>query len=327
MICIYCGQDKNVENFSRTEHVIPRCFGSFQDNLTLHDSVCDECNQYFGDNLEIHMGRDSLEGIARYRFGINPKNTPIFRRLRFIIESKNELQGVHVIPLRPSDQTMKDEISALTQVGFYNKESSKYEYFERGSIPSKTELESRGFQLNNKEIFFWGDIESLLKEMNQKGLSIDKSEIKTIDSVKPSLNIPVLVQARIDRVICRGMAKIVFNYVAQILGPAFVNQYDFFPIKRFIRYDEGILDNFVDIATIPILFKERILRKRWHNCHIIIAEWDHFNLIGKLSVFNSIVWLTYIIKLCKNFKGIWYPLKKGHYFDLLSNKIKEISIL
>ena len=89
MKCIYCLQDKQNTDFLKREHVIPQCLGKFlPDNIILYESVCDQCNQYFGDNLELYLGRDSFEGIQRHKYGITPKS-PLRRRLRIKSKSKN----------------------------------------------------------------------------------------------------------------------------------------------------------------------------------------------------------------------------------------------
>jgi len=66
MKCIYCLEDKPSDSFKKTEHVLPQSFGKFKNNLTLNKIVCDTCNQYFGDNLELPLGRETLEGMARF---------------------------------------------------------------------------------------------------------------------------------------------------------------------------------------------------------------------------------------------------------------------
>jgi hypothetical protein len=81
MKCIYCLKDKSESAFKKREHVIPQCFGKFpENNLVLHKVVCDECNQYFGDNIELYMGRDSFEGFVRIEHGIKPKKALRKRR-------------------------------------------------------------------------------------------------------------------------------------------------------------------------------------------------------------------------------------------------------
>jgi protein-arginine kinase activator protein McsA len=96
MICIYCLENKNESSFQHTEHVIPRAFGTFEQNLTLNRIVCDDCNQYFGDNIELYLGRDSLEGISRYHYGIRSSKVPLYRRIKMKLGIKGELEGVHV---------------------------------------------------------------------------------------------------------------------------------------------------------------------------------------------------------------------------------------
>ena len=92
-MCIYCLQAKSAAAFRDREHVMPHCFGSFRQNLILRKVVCDECNHYFGDDIELIMGRDSIEGILRYRYGIKPNKAPkSHERLKFRIEA-SELKG------------------------------------------------------------------------------------------------------------------------------------------------------------------------------------------------------------------------------------------
>jgi hypothetical protein len=68
VICIYCLQDQSQAFFTKVEHVVPQSFGRFENNFTLHGTVCDECNKYFGDNLEIALGRDTYEGGLRFEY-------------------------------------------------------------------------------------------------------------------------------------------------------------------------------------------------------------------------------------------------------------------
>src|SRR4051812_32898742 len=51
--CIYCG---STQPPTKREHVMSRALGMFEQNWTL-DCVCDDCNKYFGDNLELPLGR------------------------------------------------------------------------------------------------------------------------------------------------------------------------------------------------------------------------------------------------------------------------------
>jgi len=87
--CIYCLKEKNSNEFRKREHVIPQMFGRFKNNLILRGLVCDNCNQYFGDNLELALGRDTIEGIImRAKLGMINKELPKkYERLKFKITS------------------------------------------------------------------------------------------------------------------------------------------------------------------------------------------------------------------------------------------------
>src|SRR5690349_17003409 len=75
--CIYCLEDKTDERFDR-EHVIPQAFGVFQNNLVL-ESVCIECNTYFGRELDLKLARDAPEAHLRVKHGL--KRASEFRSL------------------------------------------------------------------------------------------------------------------------------------------------------------------------------------------------------------------------------------------------------
>lgn len=66
--CIYCKKEKALDEFD-TEHVIQQSLGKFENNLTLH-CVCKECNQFFGDSIDLIFGRDSIEALLRYHHRI-----------------------------------------------------------------------------------------------------------------------------------------------------------------------------------------------------------------------------------------------------------------
>ena len=51
------------------EHIIPQSFGVFTPDLTLN-SVCKDCNHYFGSKLEWPMLNQSIEGARRLQFGL-----------------------------------------------------------------------------------------------------------------------------------------------------------------------------------------------------------------------------------------------------------------
>lgn len=150
--CIYCQDEKLVSEYTNREHVIPQCFGKFRPNNPVLKTVCNDCNQYFGDHIEIHLGRDTYEGIERYRHGIKSGNFPHkYPRLRFRI-SAGPLKGLLVKP-KYSDVPNEIDINPepMTQVGFLKMEKNEFDYFEPDEIPTASELEEAGYDIQGKK--------------------------------------------------------------------------------------------------------------------------------------------------------------------------------
>ena len=68
--CIYCRENRLTSSYTKADHVLPQSFGKFENNLTLKRLICDSCNQFFGDNVELAFARDTLEGQSRVDFGV-----------------------------------------------------------------------------------------------------------------------------------------------------------------------------------------------------------------------------------------------------------------
>lgn len=126
MQCIYCLEEKGSHNFKKIEHVIPKSFGAFKNNFVLKETVCDECNQYFGDNLEIDLARDTYEGsITRYDHGIKKPSEfkSMGKKSRIKVRVKEgPLKGSYEYPVYVP-QKGKICLEPLPQVGFLRADS------------------------------------------------------------------------------------------------------------------------------------------------------------------------------------------------------------
>ena len=56
-VCIYCMKERDRSAFKGREHVLHRAFGRFKNSPTL-DCVCDKCNGYFGETMDLNYARD-----------------------------------------------------------------------------------------------------------------------------------------------------------------------------------------------------------------------------------------------------------------------------
>jgi HNH endonuclease len=105
-VCIYCGE-VSTTRFPK-DHVIPRAFGHFQNNLTL-DCLCGPCNAYFGRELEVVLTRDSIEALLRVRHGVKVENDTrqIGRsRLSCKVVSLEEFRGARITSERDPSKAM-----------------------------------------------------------------------------------------------------------------------------------------------------------------------------------------------------------------------------
>jgi hypothetical protein len=79
-VCIYCLRRLSAQEFTR-EHVLSKAFGAFRRAPVLLHCVCRECNQFFGDELEVRFARNAFEGMLRYRNGVRtPSKGAIYLR-------------------------------------------------------------------------------------------------------------------------------------------------------------------------------------------------------------------------------------------------------
>ena len=140
--CIYCLEEKSAESFSKSEHVVPQSFGRFKHNLTLRNVICDDCNQYFGDNLEVELGRDTFEGEARFHHGVKDSHEykSVGERSRLIRRFvEGPFKGAYFY-VGHSNKVGKIVALPCPQIGFLKKDGH-YEYFLLDNIPAKEFLE------------------------------------------------------------------------------------------------------------------------------------------------------------------------------------------
>jgi len=330
MQCIYCKNNKDKNCFTNREHVIPQCFGTFYpNNLVLHNCVCNECNQYFGDEIELYMGRDTVEGVFRYQYGIKPRKFPKKHNRIFLKVPEGDLKNILVIP-SPSETEGEVDFIPIMQVGFFNERTNEYEYYEPNKIPNKADLKNKGFKKNTEIKLIAADgneLKRLAKILESKGFNI-----KLITEAQPlsehkKIKLTVEGNVWIDEIIYRGFCKIAFNYLAYVTGKKFVLNDDFNEIRDFIKYGRGNFKQFFFTNQPPILYQDQLLSStglKITDGHIIIVEWHGNEIVSRVSIFNL---HTYLIKLCKYYGGIWREIRSGHHFDIHTKEISKLAVI
>lgn len=319
--CIYCLQERDRRSYTKAEHVLPQSFGTFDQNFTLREVVCDECNHYFGNNLEIYLARDTYEGQLRFTHGV--KDASDFKELarssRVAIKyAEGEYAGLYV-SRRYSKDKGTIEVTPLPQVGFLVAQD-RYEYFMLDKIPSLTMLEEKGFRGDRPRSINGLAVDSQVLErlLADRGIPFRITDYASTD--RPD-SILCEFEGAIDHVIRRAVAKISFNYLAYWQGAAFLHCPEFDMARRYIR--NGTLPDYpmVSIDEVAILEDEPLEGLRVLG-HIITTGWTAVHsVLAQVSLFN---WLTYRISLTKEIDGPVPEIRRGHIFDVADRKIHEL---
>jgi hypothetical protein len=326
--CIYCLEDKTATDFN-IDHVIPESFGSFENNFTLVETVCSECNQYFGDELELFLGRDTFEGMLRYTYEVKAPNEFKFlnnRRLLFRLKEEGLWKGA-ILRLKYSEDKNKVVVDAVNQVGFQKKDTGEWEFFETEDIKSKDDLEKQGFIVGGGNILFISadKMEEMEEQLKEKGFKIDILRQEE-NPFRFNEKVNVEIKGAIDVIIFRGIGKIAFNYLAYHQGKDFALNDNFNDIRNFIRFGKYGMFNPIIAREDAILHNEKRFGIKETSGHIITLGWNDLKttIFSQVTLFNKII---YKVILCRWFTGIYHDVSIGHHFDAQSRKITRLTAL
>ena len=322
--CIYCLENKAADLFQKVEHVLPQSFGRFESNLTLRDIVCDHCNQYFGDHLELALARDTFEGHSRFTYGVKVPEEfrPFGRRSRIVIKiTEGPFESAYAYR-EYSPEAAQVVLQPLPQVGFLLVPSQQYEYFLLDEIPSEQQLREKGFDSQHKRAICGIAIdEELMREkLAEKGIQFKyKGEIVP---PKQSESLLCEVVGIIDHSVFRVIAKIAFNYLLYWHGSDFLFEASFDAVRRYIRYGEKPGYEMIAIRDEAILADEPIVGGRRLG-HLITVNWaaDGVSILGQVSIFN---WVTYCVSLLRHYGGKRRDVRRGNFFDVSNRRILEL---
>lgn len=317
----------------KTEHVLPQSFGTFKNNLTLNikndpklsEVVCDDCNDFFGKDIEISLGRDSLEGMARFEHEVKKlhefKSLGKKSRLKIKV-NEGPFKGA-IAYLEYSELPNKIIIKPAPQVGFKKRtDDTSYEYFPLDEIPDKEHLENKfDLKAKNSIVVLEANIEATRKRLAEKNISFNPDG--EFSPSRENFDMGCEVIGQIDQTIFRAIAKIAFNYLAYWAGPGFVMREPFNPIRRFIRFGEKATYPFVEILEKAIRGDEPIVgKKRVGHLITIDRSKNNQSIVSQVSLFNL---MTYSVLLSKDYYGYDFQYRKGSFFNLADNKIYELT--
>jgi hypothetical protein len=316
--CVYC-RTAAVEPFPK-EHVMPRAFGGFRDNLTLN-CVCGDCNSSFNRELEVFLTRDSVEALLRIRYGLKTKSDPRpvgASRLIIRVISPGDWYGARILAKRAAESS---EIigEPLPQVGFRKFGETERKWFLEHELDN-----APGWQRyrTDAETHIVGKpeaaVQKLVEKLRKMGIVFKKREQPQTHETL----VQVYADSILDDIIFRGTAKIAFNFLAHCKGPDFALRIDFDEVREYIRFGAKPEQPLVIASRTQVLTTDDAFYRQTDG-HLLVLDWDERKkgILYLLSLFNH---LTYHVVLCGDYSGIWHPLAAGRHFDLASRTISEI---
>ena len=316
--CIYCKETKSASDFGR-EHVLPEAFGKFRDTLVLHDAVCRECNQYFGNTLDNRLARGSMQGAIRYFRGI--KTLKKFRDVdRERVKLSARAPGQANLRQAEFVETPEGEGLIFTSGITYVSISSKKEQFvslealERGDWNKSDDIDRQHLViLSYSDVHILERIQQALAKL-KLGVEI----LDTIDETKAGQRVLVVVDAVMEDILLyRAIAKIAFNYLAYKMSRDFALKPIFDRTRAFIRQGSEATILVKKIPPMKIFGdREEAARRRGHIVAIELAA-DGTTISGFVEFFGV---MTYKVTLGK-FGQLAIPISAGHYFDITSKQV------
>jgi hypothetical protein len=287
------------------------------------NTVCDVCNQYFGDTLELALARDSFEGQSRFTHGVRDPEEykPFGRNSRIVFRiAEGDFAGAYAYR-EYSPEAADILLRPLPQVGFLMP-TGAYVYFLLDEIPSEEELRVKGFDSLHPKAICGLAIEKdeLLDRLAKKGIAFRVAD----EVVPPQQADGVLceVEGSIDEKIFRAVAKIAFNYLAYWEGSEWTQGASFDAVRRFVRYGEQLGYRMVDVCDAAILADEPIVGRRRAG-HLITVNWaqDRMSIVSQIALFN---WITYRVSLAVGYRGERRNIRRGHFFNIATSEILEL---
>jgi hypothetical protein len=318
--CIYCHDVKDESAFNR-EHVIPEAFGTFEQNMVLHHVVCETCNTYFADHLEIKLARDSIEGLNRYKHNVKrPERKTAFGRaglLQFRIDDGGFHHGAQMW-WGPSDDGKSLVPRPVPQIGVC-RESGENVWFWVDKLPTRSELPAHGFPRGTRPILKPFGVDPAEAEALLREKGYDPSPVEELGSPLPGALIEISISGVVNRVLMRCIAKIAFNYLTYHYEPiARLDQFD--AVRLFIR-DDIATQNPVSLSEGEFL--AGLPADRAPLAHGVGVSWHRGQVVGQVTLFFQ---FHYRIVLADG--GFLFPpfiVDKGHLFDPINRQILEVT--
>ncbi len=324
--CIYCLERKPTGCFN-TDHVLQKAFGKFKGNLTI-ECVCKDCNGYFGDNFELALGRDTVEGFERFRRGLKPVSEykHLGKKARSVarINTPGPTYGAIAFP-HPNPAGSFD-VGLASQIGFSLSEEGHARWFEIDRLPTWDELRNLlGVPPGENARLYVRGLETALEAGKEalaaKGFPLESFvEIIPPNALLSTGQVQVEHSFPIGRPQFRAIGKIALNYVARVFGPHIALMPEFDVIRRFVRYAEPVPPNTIGFSRSDQIVK---FAEDSRDGHYILVKTIRNRLLANVSIFCELdyqIWLTSVPFLIDVGSR-----DSAHLFDLRAKKVYQLT--
>jgi hypothetical protein len=317
--CIYCGSDSPPRN--KREHVMSRAMGSFEHNWTL-DCVCDDCNAYFSRELELPLGRDSIEALLRIVAGVkSPSSAENFigRHMKFSVAGTDHFDGMsaRMVPSPDGDGLVPDIVPQVA----LSSGDGEWTYLREHALTSEAvQPWRRADRVEIKIIGQRHDTERLREKLAALGIRFTPVVHLRDQTPGDGGAFSILQEFAVTTIHRRAAAKIVFNYAAKMMGDATVRLSAFDHVRTFVRHGGEPLP-IVVVREQGNLVGVDAHTTAAHSCGIEWVEQQQ-RLVGLVCLFNRV---RYGVRLCDSKQDEWVGLKSHHVFDPVSHVIINVT--
>ncbi|GEM_PF-1805194 len=316
--CIYCLEKKPATEFN-TEHVIQHSMtAGIQDNLTLIERVCADCNSYFDKHLDRALAKDTIHGLDRLREKIKP------------ISKLREFTGRNVDMQTASDHADLDgaPVNIINRNGELTYALKPHLVIEIKGDRQPVRLfredllnDLTGFDLSHVSgrVKFWAETEEEERELWDLAQNVFTKlghPLQPAGTYIPG-TIPVFAEVEFGIREFRTFAKVAFNYMARVTEhiPGFALLQYFDDARQFIRHGTmpqfGIVQPIGNVGRYGILGQEEyplghFADARLHRNGVV------WQVSGRVTLFNRFGWL---VMLCPDYRGLHYPIDRMHHWN------------
>lgn len=343
--CIYCEKDDGV-TFNGREHVVPQFLGIFENNPTLINCVCDNCNSNIFNPLETKFKEDTEEGIFLQMFNLSDSCQIRIRGNNVKTNFSPGLGDEFFNEMFPFFQYHENDwkIFLLPQIkikrygdnGYIILLVDKLKKLKERRISKIKELLA-GVQNKDISIFAGGDsstespgLEEAIELLKKLGIEYKEGKrvFAPIDKSDPNKRFGISMDCTVNKEVARVIAKIAFNYFAYCAitegKEGILFHKNFSDIKKYIlgKKDIPVKQVIPKLENEPIIYDEKINEARFIG-HTVIFDNNNGNLISQISFLGKRIYTVNLGTFPEELKNNNFGC--GHLFDPINKKIHQLT--